>query len=67
MFWKMAFYVLLLWGGVCAALTIAFFGRLGLDELRKRLPEKSGGHRELIATLERDRVFTTQPSRHRPG
>jgi hypothetical protein len=67
MFWKVAFYVLLSWGAVCAALTLAFFARVGLDELRKRLPGKGGGHPELIAALERDRVFTKQPNRRRPG
>jgi hypothetical protein len=67
MLWKLALYLLVAWGIVCTVLTVTYFGRVGLNELRRWLRDPAGAGTNLIPAVDQSRVITMQRSRRRPG
>jgi hypothetical protein len=65
MLWKIALYLAIAWGIVCTVITVTAFVRLGFDAIRNRLRGATASDPKLVPVGE-SRLFTMQPSRHRP-
>jgi len=66
MLWKIALYLAIAWGVVCAVLTITAFAGLGYGALRNRLRGGSGSDPKLVPVDECP-LLTRQLNRHPPG
>jgi hypothetical protein len=66
MLWKIALYLAIAWGLVCAVITVTAFARLGFDAIRNRVRGTAKEDPKLVP-VEQNPLFTMQPSRHRPG
>jgi hypothetical protein len=66
MLWKIALYLAIAWGVICTVLTVTAFARLAFDAIRNRLRGVTAADPKLVPVDQRA-LFTTQPSRHRPG
>ena len=66
MLWKIALYLAITWGVVCAVLTITAFAGLGYGALRNRLRGRTESDPQLVPVDEYP-LLTTQPNRRRPG